>query len=217
MRSWDEVMRDAKIIYGFLSRCGEETERADIILAAGSHDLRVAEYAAVLYNEGRAPLVVCSGGLGKVTDEIWDTPEGVLFARRCVALGVPEDRVIVEREAKNTGENFTLSRRLLEGMGVRPGSGIITCKQYMARRAWATAVKQWGEVQWSVRVRKLSLEEYLDGNMDAEREINLMVGDLQRMKVYAEMGYQAPVEVPEDVWEAYERLEGNGFDRYVIR
>lgn len=217
MRLWDELMRDAEILYGFLSRCDEGPERADLILAAGSHDLRVAEYAAVLFKEGRAPLVVCSGGLGKVTDGLWDTPEGVLFARRCVELGVPEGRVLVEREARNTGENFTLSRKLLEGFGLRPASGIITCKPYMAKRAWATAARQWGEVRWGVRVQRLSLEEYLDGDMDPEREINLMVGDLQRMKVYAEMGYQSPVEVPEDVWGAYGRLAEDGFDKYVLK
>jgi len=217
MRSWDEVMRDAGILYDFLSQCDEGPERADIILAAGSHDLRVAEYAAVLFKEGCAPLVVCSGGLGKVTDELWDTPEGVLFARRCVELGVPEDCVLIEREARNTGENFTLSRKLMEGLGIRPASGMITCKPYMARRAWATATRQWENVKWSVRVQGLSLEEYLDGDMEPEREINLMVGDLQRMKVYAEKGYQSPVEVPEEIWGAYGRLAEDGFDKYVIK
>ena len=43
-----------------------------------------------------------------------------------------------------------------------------------------------------------------------------MVGDLQRLRVYAGR-FQAPVEVPEPVWAAYERLAGAGCDRYVIR
>ena len=44
-----------------------------------------------------------------------------------------------------------------------------------------------------------------------------MVGDLQRLRVYAELGYQVPVEVPAEVWAAYERLAADGYDRYVIR
>ena len=59
----------------------------------------------------------------------------------------------------------------------------------------------------------LTLEEY---GCD-EATLNLMVGDLQRLRVYAEKGFQAPVDVPEDVWAAYERLAAAGYDTYVIR
>jgi hypothetical protein len=44
-----------------------------------------------------------------------------------------------------------------------------------------------------------------------------MVGDLQRLSVYAEKGYQVPVSVPDDVWAAYDRLVAAGFDSQVIR
>ena len=44
-----------------------------------------------------------------------------------------------------------------------------------------------------------------------------MVGDLQRLRVYEEKGFQAHVDVPSHVWEAYRRLADAGFDRYVIR
>ena len=33
-----------------------------------------------------------------------------------------------------------------------------------------------------------------------------MVGDLQRIRVYAERGFQIPQEIPDDVWLAYEEL-----------
>ena len=38
--------------------------KADVILALGSHDTRVAVHAARLWHEGWAPLVVVSGGRG---------------------------------------------------------------------------------------------------------------------------------------------------------
>ena len=58
----------------------------------------------------------------------------------------------------------------------------------------------------------LSLEEY--GTDDTT--IALMVGDLQRLRVYAEKGFQAPLEVPDDIWAANERLVAAGYDQYVI-
>jgi len=34
--------------------------------------------------------------------------------------------------------------------------------------------------------------------------------------VYAEKGYQAPVNVPNDIWSAWRLLVKTGFDRYVL-
>lgn len=57
--------------------------------------------------------LVCSGGFGKDTAALFREPEAVLFARRCVELGVPEERVLIEAQASNSGENFRFSRALL--------------------------------------------------------------------------------------------------------
>lgn len=214
-RTWEQTLRDARALYDFLSGCGGAPERADLILAAGSHDVRVAEHAARLFLAGRAPLLICTGGLGKVTGGLWDTPEGEVFARRCMELGVPESSILVERCATNTGENFTLSRRALDALGVFPKTGIAVCKPYMAKRAWATGTKQWECVTWSVDAPPLGFEQYLDG-MQAQQEIELMAGDFQRLKVYAQQGFQAPVPIPEEMWEVYDRLVSDGYDKYVI-
>ena len=83
----------------------------------------------------------------------------------------------------------------------------------MAKRAWATGTKQWPEVRWSVMTQPLSFEEY--GTDD--RTVELMVGDLQRLRVYVEKGFQAPVPVPDDIWAAGMRLAAAGYDGQVIR
>ncbi|MEJ7830229.1 MAG: hypothetical protein WKF91_18615 [Segetibacter sp.] len=43
-----------------------------------------------------------------------------------------------------------------------------------------------------------------------------MVGDLQRIKVYAEKGFQIYQEMPVEVWQAYERLVEVGFNKQLI-
>ncbi|HKL67061.1 MAG TPA: hypothetical protein VJ877_04150, partial [Bacteroidales bacterium] len=53
---------------------------SDCIMALGSHDLRVAERAVDLYNQGLAPWIVFSGGLGNFTRDNWDKPEAERFA-----------------------------------------------------------------------------------------------------------------------------------------
>ena len=172
---------DAELIYQFLSAPGPVPERADVIIALGTYDLRVADYAAEVFLSGRAPLLICSGGLGKLTSSLFTTPEAELFAERCRGLGVPSENILIEAASTNTGENFRFSRDLLSERGIFPRTGIAVCKPYMAKRAWATGTRQWPEVTWSVMTQPLSLEEY--GADDTS--VSLMVGDLQRLRVYA--------------------------------
>ena len=208
------VFHAAKCLYEFMSEHPTAPKRADLILALGSHDLRVADHAASLYLSGTAPLIVCSGAYGKMTEGVFQKPEGVLFAERCFAKGVPRESVLIEDKATNTGENFSLSRKLAQGMSFQ--SGIAVCKPYMAKRAWAAGTRQWPEVKWHVSTPAIPFERYSANEEALHMEIELMTGDLQRLKVYAEKGYQAPVDIPDSVWTAYEGLVRAGYDKYVI-
>ena len=217
MRRREDILRDAELLYRFHADCGEPPARADLLLAAGSHDLRVPRHAAKLFLAGAAPWLMCTGGLGKITEGLWSEPEALLFARECLALGVPEERLLLEDRSTNTGENFRFGRELLESRGIPAESGIIVCKPYMSKRCLATARKQWPALRWAVSAPPIPFSDYADGSCPLEQEIQLMTGGLQRLRVYALRGYQVPVEVPEPVWQAYERLVADGYDRYVLR
>ena len=212
----DAIWRDAKAVYDFLADV-PGTAHADLILAAGSHDLRAAEEAARCWLEGAAPIIVCSGGYGKMTEGRFPKPEAELFAERCMALGVPENAILVENRSTNTGENFLFSKALLSRRGIFPKIGIVTCKPYMAKRCWATGMKQWSEVRWFARTPALRFEDYPTEEAPLESAIQLMVGDLQRCRVYAEKGYQVPVPVPEEIWAACLRLAEAGYNEQFIR
>lgn len=212
-----QILADAELLYDFLSECPALPARADIILATGSHDCRGADHAAALYRKGLAPLIVCTGGFGKMTEGMFPKPEAEIFAERCMLAGVPEDAIITECRSSNTGENFTFTREKLASLGIVPKIGIATSKPYMAKRVWATGTKQWPEVEWIPSVPALSFAEYVTAPVTLDSTIQLMVGDLQRLRVYEEKGFQAHTDVPAHVWEAYQRLAGAGFDQYVIR
>ena len=64
---------------------------------------------------------------------------------------------------------------------------------------------------------QLSMEEYATGEMSIEKVINIMVGDLQRIKIYPQKGFQLYQEIPADIWQAYELLVALGFDEQLIK
>ena len=211
----DAVLRDAQTLWDS-HNLDLGLRDVDFVLAMGCHDERVAVRAAELVLTGRAPLLVTSGGLGKVTGKSWQETEGDRFAEIAKHLGVPSRKIIVERRATNTGENIQNTQELLMCTGVRVASGILVTKPYMRRRAYATAAQQWNTVEWLVASPELSFADYPDATVSQEQAIQLMVGDLQRIKVYAETGFQIAQEIPSSVWEAYRNLVRRGFDKYVI-
>jgi uncharacterized SAM-binding protein YcdF (DUF218 family) len=195
-------------------------ERSDVIFVLCSHDTAVAERGAQLYLEGWAPLLVFSGGLGVITKNLWSEPEAELFASIARGMGVPDTAILVETRSTNTGENVRFTRELLAARGVEPRSLILVQKPYMERRAYATFRNYWPEPRVAVTSPQVSFEEYLksysNSALTEDDVVGIMVGDLQRVRLYPEKGFQIPQEIPADVWAAYEELVRAGYDKYLI-
>lgn len=194
---------------------------ADAILVLCSHDRLVAERGAELLLEGRAPVLVFSGGLGAITKQLWREPEADQFAAIAIAIGVPAERVVVENRSTNTGENILFTRQLLEARNIHADTFIVVQKPYMERRSYATFRKLWPEKEVRVTSPRVSFEEYLrrysNAALSPDDVVGIMVGDLQRIRVYPSRGFQIEQEIPDDVARAYEALVAAGYDRHLLR
>lgn len=197
---------------------GHVVEKADLIFGLGSHDIRVAQRAAELYLQGYAPQILFSGNHGRGTEGEWEETEADTFARAAIAMGVPDKDILRECRATNTGENIILGYQLLESLGLHPQRIILVQKPYMERRTYATFMKQWpgGKAEIMVSSPQISLEEYATDPAFRDKFINTMVGDTQRIILYAEKGFQIPQEMPESVQRAYEELVKLGYDTQLI-
>lgn len=194
-------------------------EKADCILVLGSHDLRVAEHAANLYMQGWADRIIFSGGLGRLTEGMWQRPEADVFAEAAVRKGVPADRIWKENRSTNTGENLRLSKQLMEEKGVDFKTFIVVQKPYMERRAYATFKQHFPDKTCLISSPPLDYENYCipnDPEISHERVIHLIVGDLQRLWVYADKGFQTPQQIPEKVMSAYQRLVEMGYTEHLV-
>lgn len=194
--------------------------RADAILVLCSHDERVAERGAQLFLDGWAPLLIYSGGRGAITEKLWDEPEAERFARIAVSLNVPRERILIEPNSTNTGENINFTKQLLDEHGLNPESFIVVQKPYMERRAYATFRRMWPDKQVVLTSPQVSFADYLahyaHDSLSTADVIGIMVGDLQRIKLYPQLGYQIEQEIPEEIWRAYEQLVEEGYDKYLV-
>lgn len=187
-------------------------------MVLGSHDTRVAKRGADLFLEGLAPWLLFSGGLGNLTQGVWDRPEADIFADIARDAGVPEARILVENRSTNTGENIRFSYELLQHNHLAPQRLILVQKPYMERRTYATFMKQWPGPPIDIRVSSplLDMDAYPNEEISLEKVIHIMVGDLQRIQLYPEKGFQIQQEIPPEVQNAYEELVARGFTQHLI-
>jgi len=210
-----EILVQARILWDY-HHLYHVPAPSDCILVLGSLDLRVANRGAELYLQGMAPYIVFSGGFGNITRGMWKDPEAELFARIALDMGVPAEAIFTENQSTNTGENILFTQRLLDDKGLCPEKFLLVQKPYMERRSYATFKKHWPDKPLLVTSPRIGFEDYPTPDMPMEQVIDLMVGDLQRIKVYPARGFQIPQEIPDKVWTAYEKLVGWGFTRHLV-
>ena len=210
------ILEKAQLIWDY-HHMNHQPGQSDCILVLGSHDLRVAERGAELYLQGYAPLLVFSGGLGNFTKETWLSSEADLFAERAIEMGVPEHVILRENKSTNTGENIQFTQKLLQKHGMNPESFLLVQKPYMERRSYATFKQNWPEKHLLVTSPQVSFEDYPNEEIPIEKVVNIMVGDLQRIKLYPAKGFQIYQEIPDEVWAAFEFLISAGFNKHLMK
>jgi uncharacterized SAM-binding protein YcdF (DUF218 family) len=211
-----EILSLAQIVWDY-HHMHHQLKRSDCVLVLGSHDIRVAERGAELYLQGWAPLLIFSGGLGRLTEGLWKEPEADKFSKIAMQMGVPANAILVENKSTNTGENIHFTRQLLEQKKLYPETFIVVQKPYMERRSYATFKKVWPEKNIMITSPQISFEEYPTMEVSMDRVIQIMVGDLQRIKLYAEKNFQIAQDIPQKVWNAYEQLVNAGYDEQLVK
>lgn len=193
-----------------------ELRSCDVGIGLGSHDLGVAVVATRLFHEGLFPTIVFTGANAPTTVGRFPRGEAVHYREYAVEQGVPAGAVLVEPRATNTAENLEFSRALLAERRIPVASVLIMSRPYQQRRAYATCRLLWPEVEVVCASNPLDLDDYVKSIGDPRRVVDTLVGDTQRIKVYAERGFAIPQEMPDEVRAAFERLVAAGYTSRLI-
>jgi uncharacterized SAM-binding protein YcdF (DUF218 family) len=189
--------------------------RSDVGIGLGSRDPGVAVHTAELFHAGRFPLIVFTGANAPTTVERFPRGEAVHYCEIALELGVPDDAILVEPAARNTGENIVFARALLAEREIR--SVTLVTRPYQQRRAYATAKRLWPSVDVVCASKAVSFEDHLTGEEDEDRVIGMLVGETQRITEYAARGFAIPQRVPAGVERAFGRLVDAGFTQRLLR
>lgn len=217
-----KVDEATKTIWNYML-IGHKLRKCDAILVLGSIDDRVAEYAAQLFLDGYGKWLIISGGAAHQDDllktEWTENTEAEHFATIAKKIGVANDKIIIEKESKNTGENIRFVYKLLDNKGIHINSVLLVQIPYMERRAHATFAKQWPDknTEFIVSSPQITYEDYFNEAQPKDKIINIMVGDLQRIIEYPKFGFQIKQEVPTPVQKALDYLVQAGYTRHLLK
>lgn len=91
----------------------------------------------------------------------------------------------------------------------------------MYRRSYATFMRPWPGKTVMVTSPRISFDEYLErysyADLTTDEVITILVGDLQRIRVNAQRGFQIPQQIPDEVGAAFEALVVAGYDRHLVK
>lgn len=207
----EDTSKHLQVLWDYL-KLNQTLLKSDLLLVAGSHDLRIASMGVELYQKGYAPLILFSGGFGTVTKDLWTEPESVVFSKIALKSGVPREKILLEDKAKNTGENITLSFEMLKKNGIIPKSVILYTKPFMERRFYATFNKQWPLKETKVMVTSpnIPLEEYILKSPNPDRTINQIVLEAKKILDYPKKGFIIEQEMPSEVFDSVKPLLEKG-------
>ena len=207
-------MNNVQILWDFM-HMNQPIENADVIVGFGCYDEDIPKRCAELFHRGFAPYVCFSGGLGRNTDKLWTKSEAERFAAIAISEGVPAERIILENKSTNSAENLLFTPKILAEAGIRAEKIIAVHKPYMEKRLWAAMQVYWPDVKAVYTSPDVSVEEHIAHaeaiGMTRKGVIETIVGDVQRMEIYADKGYQARVEIPAEVRRAFDALVEQGY------
>ncbi|MBQ6999872.1 MAG: YdcF family protein [Oscillospiraceae bacterium] len=215
-----EYLKPLQTIWDYLC-LHQAPEKADCIVGFGNFNTDIARRAAELYLQGYAPRVLFTGGLGRNTEGLLPEPEAVRFARVAMECGVPEAAIILEDKSRNTAENILFTREKLRELGLQQPRILGVHQPFMERRIKAAMGVYWPEISFQVTSPQVTIPEYLhrakQQGISENASISVIVGDFQRMELYAQKGWQLPQEIPEEAWQAFHALVEMGFDKQLAK
>lgn len=212
-------MRELKVLWDYL-KLNMTPQKSDCIVGFGCINEDVAIKASELYLEGYAPKVLFCGGLGRNTLGRWAKSEAERFSDIAIKMGVPKKDIIIENKSTNSGENIVFTREKLLENNMSVSKILAVHKPYMERRVYSAIKNYWPEIEVITSSANYEMEEYIALTMkeglDEKEVIETIVGDFQRIDVYAKLGYQIKQDIPKEVWSAFNQLVDMGYVGQLI-
>lgn len=216
-----EIKKDIETLWEYLSLKNEPVKKAECIIGLGSILDSVPKKCAELYQKGFGNYILFSGNCGKGTEGVISKTEAEIFKDIAMQKGVPEEKILIEKKATNTYENFKYSIQELNKKNLHPQSFIIVGKPYQERRAHSIARIELTNNEFCIAPFSIDFTEFLEyikknNLMSLDDVINEIVAEINISIIAPKYGIQHENKIPKAVLESYDRLCKRGYNKYLV-
>lgn len=208
----NRVINEAGKIWEYLKGFHTEGD-SDIVVVCCSYDIRVCDYAVSLMDKIGAKKILFSGNTGNWTRDIWTDKEAHIFTNRAVELGVNYNRILIEDNATNIGENIKYSNELL----LEDQKVTYVSKPNTLLRIKLTAPKHCKNSHFYTSGPDFIFPNDISNIVGLNGVINEMVGDIHRIIKYPKLGFQESHYLPPEILEAYFYLVDEGYTDHLLQ
>ena len=208
-----------RVLYDYM-QLDQKLEPCDVIIGCGCKYLDIPIKCAELYKDGMAKKILFAGGLGKGTSDKFERTEAEIFKDIAIKHGVLEKDIIIENKSTNTGDNFKYGISLLNKLNIKCNSIIIVHNALSERRTFSTGKKLLNSKKLYITSPNFSFENFINciknDEVNGREDIEILLGDIQRIVVYPQFGWQIENNISTEVVDAYNYIKNLGFTRYLI-
>ncbi len=213
----EEIIKSLKVIWNYMN-LNQKITKCDIIIGCGCTNLEIPTKCAQLYHEGYAPKILFVGGYGKITKNAFKKPEALLFKEIALKEGVNKKDIYVETKSTNTGDNFKNALKIIKKYNLKANKVLIVHNKFNERRTISCAKTILKDKELYITSPDSTFKEFIKKleSKNISDVISNIVGDIERIMVYPEFGWQVKNKVPKSVLNAYNYLISLGFTKFLI-
>ena len=219
MLNEEEFIISLKKLWNYM-KLDQRIEKSDLIIGCGCANLNIPLKCVQLFKEGYASKILFCGGLGKITKNIFKKPEALIYKEIAIKEGISEKDILTETESTNTGDNFKFSLNILSANNIKYDKIIIVHNKLSERRTLSAAQMFFSNKKLFITSPESTFEDFLNqikkNPKKAYNTISVMIGDIQRLIIFPQLGWQTPVEVPEEIIKLYKYFKKLGFTKYIF-
>ena len=215
-----EIIQSLKIIWNYMI-LNMPIEKSDLIIGCGCTNLDIPKKCVELFKKGYADKILFTGGFGKLTSTKFEKTEAEIYRDIALENGLDINNIYIENKSTNTGDNFRFSLKIIEENHIKSNKILIVHNKLSERRTLSAAKAIIKEKSLSITSPDTTFDEFIERlkqrkSEDVKNIISVIIGDIQRIIIFPQLGWQVENDVPQEVIEAYYLLKNNGYNKYIF-
>lgn len=215
-----QMIESLEIIWNYMV-LNMKIEKSDLIIGCGCKDLEIPKKCSELLKQGYADRILFTGGFGKITSTVFKKAESEIYRDIAIENGVDPNKIFIENQSTNTGDNFRFALNVIKQNNIKYDKIILVHNNMSQRRTLSTAKAIIKGKDIRITSPTKTFKDFIillnnKNDEDTKNIISVIVGDIQRIIIFPQLGWQLPNDIPDDIIRSYYLLKNKGYDKYIF-